>query len=271
MPTACAQLIVGMAGGKERRYQAEQQTGAERQEQREADDRQIERHLIQARHRDAVRDQDEQSAMERDGQGEAGQSSRRTEQQAFRQHHPQQPPALGPKRGAQAQLALASRAPRKQEIGHVDAGDQQHQAHRAGEDQQRRADLLHGQLVNRHHAHRPGGVALRHFRFELRGNRLHLVGGLLHRHTVAQPRHRMRRAAARRRAQPLQRPAVRHQEIGPLALDRESRRHHADDRARARVGGERHAQHVRPSAEPRLPEFVADHDDAVVALEVLVR
>ena len=30
------------------------------------------------------------------------------------------------------------------------------------------------------------------------------------------------------------------------------------------------AEHVAPPAEPRLPELVAEHDDAVVALEILV-
>ena len=132
------------------------------------DHRQIERDLIEPRNRNAIGDEREQPAMERDRQRETGDAARKRQQHAFRQHLAQQPAALRAERGAQAQLALAHRAARQQQVGDVDAGDQQHEQHRAAEDEQRRADLLDGLLVNRHQRDRPAGVALRRFLFELR-------------------------------------------------------------------------------------------------------
>ena len=81
----------------------------------------------------------------------------------------------------------------------------------------------------------------------------------------------MRRPAAGRLAEPLQRPAVGDHEVGALSFDGESRRHHADDRAGPSVRRDGETEHVRASAQPRLPELVTQEDDAVAALFVLLR
>ena len=181
------------------------------------------------------------------------------EQQALGQHLPQQPRRAGAERRAQTQLALAHGAAREQQVGDVDAGDQQHERDRAGEHEQRRANLLDHLLVNRHERHRPAGIALRRFLLELRrdrsSSRRRPAASETPSRSRAMPCDDPRPGAC---AQPLERPAVRNHEVGALPFDRESRRHDADDGARPAVGGERRAEHVGAAAEPRLPELVAE-------------
>ena len=90
----------------------------------------------------------------------------------------------------------------------------------------------------------------------------HLAVCLLERDAVAQAREGVRSAAAAQRAKLLQRLPVRNQEVGLLADDREAGRHDADHRPAPAIGGERHVEHVLAAAQPSLPEFVAQHDDA---------
>ena len=176
-------------------------------------------------------------------------------------------PRAGAERRAKAQLALPHRAAREQQVGDIDAGDQQHEQHRAAEHVQGRANLIDGLLVNRHQRDRPVGVALRHLLFELRHDRAHLAVGLLERHAVAQPRNAVRRAAAREQC---------------AAVRSSSRTESCKRRGRPSIvkpGGitpmtvrgrwfmvSVHAEHVASAAEPRLPELVADHHHAFVAL-----
>jgi hypothetical protein len=61
MATAAAQVIGGGAGGKQGRSQAKEQTRAKHERQREPHHGQVQHHLIQTGHRDAIGYQREQS------------------------------------------------------------------------------------------------------------------------------------------------------------------------------------------------------------------
>ena len=89
------------------------------------------------------------------------------EHQAFGQHLAHQAAALGAERGAQADLALARRAARQQQVGDVDAGDEQHQRDRADQREQRRAQLADQLFLQREDHHRAAGIELRLFLLEL--------------------------------------------------------------------------------------------------------
>src|SRR5262245_6180210 len=78
----------------------------------------------------------------------------------------------------------------------------------------------------------------------------------------------MREAASLRTPQLLNRPSVGDVESCSLSLDRESRRHYADDRPRPAIRADRGPDHIAPAAEARLPELMAEHNDCVIAIQI---
>ena len=69
--------------------------------------------------------------------------------------------AAGAERAADRDLALARRAAREQQVGDVGARDQQHEADRAGQHEQRRPQIAGQLAVHRHEQRAPAGVELR--------------------------------------------------------------------------------------------------------------
>ena len=270
MTSAIAQRLVGVAGGHEGRHQTERQAGRQRDDHREREHREIERDLVEPRNRDAIADQCEQAAQAQRRDAQPGDAAGGSQHQAFGQHLAHQAAALGAERGAQADLALARRASRQQQVGDVDAGDEHDQRDRADQREQRRAQLADQLFLQREDHHRAPGIALWLFFFELGVDGPHVAVGLLERHAVAKPRDGVGAAAAARRPQLLERFAVRRQEVRLLADDREAGRHHANHRPRTVVGGQGHPQHVGPAAELPLPELVGENDQRVVAAEVFL-
>ena len=78
-----------------------------------------------------------------------GEAAGGREHQAFGEHLAHQPAALGAKRGAHADLALARGASRQQQVGDVDARDEQHERDRADQREQRRPQLADHLLLQR--------------------------------------------------------------------------------------------------------------------------
>ena len=75
----------------------------------------------------------------------------RREQQAFGQHLPRQPPAAGADGRAHRQLALPAHGARQQQVGDVDAGHQQDDAHRGHQHDERMPHVADDVLVQGDH------------------------------------------------------------------------------------------------------------------------
>ena len=73
------------------------------------------------------------------------------EQQALGQHLPRQPPPAGADGRAHRQLALPADGARQQQVGDVDAGHQQHDAHRRHQHDERMPHVADDVLVQRDH------------------------------------------------------------------------------------------------------------------------
>ena len=65
------------------------------------------------------------------------------QEHALGQELADEPPAAGPQRGADRDLARARRGAGEQQVGDVGAGDEQHEADRAQQEEESRADVAH--------------------------------------------------------------------------------------------------------------------------------
>jgi hypothetical protein len=84
----------------------------------------------------AGRQKQEHVALAPNGECQAQNAAQQGQQQAFDQPLPHQPPARGAQREAHGNFAAARGSARNQQVGHVRAGDQQHQAHGRHQDRQ---------------------------------------------------------------------------------------------------------------------------------------
>jgi hypothetical protein len=143
----------------DRRHHAEHQAGADREDERERQRAPIESNLLQARHRARLERAQRVHAPHCDPEPEDAAGQR--QQHALGEELPQQASPRGPERRANGHLALAVRHPDQHEVGHIGAGDEQDQRHRAEKDEQRRADLAHDPLLQSDQLHTPAGIARR--------------------------------------------------------------------------------------------------------------
>ena len=141
------------------RRQPEDQAGDQRHREREDQGRQIDRHLVETREiRRRQREERRHAPARDDGTAEAG---------GERQHHAlgeelaDQAAASGADRRAHDDLAAARRGARQQQIGDVGAGDEQHEAHRAEQHEQRLPRRADDGLMERRDAHALVAVAAR--------------------------------------------------------------------------------------------------------------
>ncbi len=91
MAPSLAQAVRSSPAGEERRHEAEQEARARGQGQREPQDRLVEGHLVQARNGNAIGDQDDEPAMEREGKRKACGAAGQRQQQALGEHLRDQP------------------------------------------------------------------------------------------------------------------------------------------------------------------------------------
>ena len=109
--SAFAQRVGRVAGRDERGHEAKEDAGRKRGDHREGDHRQIERDLLEPRHRDTVADERDEAAMAERSDSQPGDAAGRRKGEALGEHLAHQPPAPGAKRGAHAELTLARGAP----------------------------------------------------------------------------------------------------------------------------------------------------------------
>jgi hypothetical protein len=167
----------------------------------------------------------------------------------------------------------APRRAHEQQIGDVGAGDEQHEADRAEQGQQRRAHVARDEILKLSHGRRVTRVEVGPLGGELLLNPFEFGPRLLDRHAVFQPRDDGVAAPAAglesgRLLRPVERmPDVAPADERPLIIDR---RHHADDGLTLAVEPQRLPDDARVASES-LPQPMTDDDDAMTCFAQLVR
>ena len=159
-PGAFLQSLV-QVGPRElpRGRQAEQHARECRNAEGEAEHRQIECYLIQARN--VGRAGRDEQAQPRPAEQYSEHAAHHRQHDAFDQQLPHHSPTSGSQGEAQRNFLLARRRSGEHEIRHVRAGDQQHAGDNTPQHQQRRAHIpTQGLVQQRHHGNfRPDGLA----------------------------------------------------------------------------------------------------------------
>ena len=200
------------------------------------------------------------------------------EQNALGEQLPHQPlPARAQSRPDGDLLAPPGGA-RQQQVGHVRAGDQQHQDHRPEQHQQRPADVAHHLILQADYVHAEGAVALV-LHPDAIGDDIDVRLRLLHRNTrlephqdvvvlVAPPLHRVRAQGQREKnVHRRHRPFRRHD----LGVQQEAGLQHARHGERIAVQGNALADDVGIGIEKPLPDRVAQNRDRRFAGRVFIR
>jgi hypothetical protein len=110
----------------QRRQNAEGEAGQERRGQREERDRAVEAHVLEARNVCRLRGDQGSSSPERDR--ESGRAAGEAEDERFGEELTEQPSAAGAERDPHREFGAARRRAREQQVGHVRAGDEEHEA-----------------------------------------------------------------------------------------------------------------------------------------------
>ena len=167
---------------------------------------------------------------------------------------------------------------RQQQVRHVGARNQQHQRHRPEQHQQRPAHVSHHLLLQPHHVHAEGAVALV-LLADPAGDHVDIRLRLLNRNSALQPHHDvivlvpapLHGIRPQRQRQIhvhlVHRPLRRHH----LCVHRELRAKHSRHRDRVPVERDRPADDVRVRVEQPLPQAVAQNRDGRLAGLVLIR
>ena len=151
-----AQVVAHQAHG---RRHAEEQPGHDREPEREGERAPVHADLVEPR--DGPRLERLQRADAPHGEAEPQRAAGEREHHALGEQLADQPPPRGAERRADRHLALPRGDPREHQVGHVGAGDQQHQPDRAHEDEQRGPDLAHDALLQPDQLDAPAAVAAR--------------------------------------------------------------------------------------------------------------
>ena len=191
-------------------------------------------------------------------QGAAGERKR----QAFGQQLAEEPGAPGAQRAADRHFLLPGHGAGKQQVGHVGAGDQQHQAHRGKHQDQRIARLADQVVVQRHHYGTDLVIRIGIALLEAAGDRAEVGQSGLRRHARLQPSDGIGPMAA---AVPKTLGA--HIEGDPelrLGGKAERGRHDADDGVFLRVQLDGFAHGVRIAGEAAAPQGVPQNRHLVL-------
>ena len=98
-----------------------------------------------------------------------------SEHGALGQHLSNEPPAAGANRGSDRHFVLPHARTREQEVGRVETRDQEHEQHRAGDDDSRLTDGADHVVEERRQRHLLAGVGRRIRRGQRRGQRLRFL------------------------------------------------------------------------------------------------
>src|SRR5262249_10667345 len=118
----------------------------------------------------------------------SAQSTRKGQQQAFRQQLANRARATGAERGADRKLAAPRGAPRHQQIGDIDTGNQQNKSSHGQQRQQGRLLTFHAESDDRINGHGVSGVVLGILLSQRQPDGVHSRSRLFHRHARFQPR-----------------------------------------------------------------------------------
>ncbi len=266
-PGAVLELDAGIAAGRlECRKHAEGEADQRGEGETEAEYGAV--HGDRAGARQAGRSEGHQRAHAEGRHDGAERAAEQREDQALGQQLADEPPVAGTQRGAERELAPALNASGEQQVGHVDAGDHQHQGHGGEEREERRLDAP-GEVVPEgvDGECRAGSVGID---VELRqgpAQRVDLARGLIDADARLEPCHGAKVVS----------PGV----LGEVVLHRgpqrrlrrqhvlEPPRHHADDDPRIAVEHDGAPDDRAIGAEAAAPERVAEDDDAGAAEAVL--
>ncbi len=253
------------------RQQSHQQTRRQRDERREGQHPHVHTRLVEPREPQPFGHEREQGFDAPQGQHDPERAARQRQQNALREQLPHDPPARRAERRAYRHLLVTRRRAREQKVRDVGARDEQHEADRAEEDEQRRARLRPDQsLAQGDEAHAPVRVRVGVGLGESRGDAAQLLLRLRARHTftdAADDREISTRTLTQlARLARQRRPDLRVGRVPELL------RHDADH-GRAPAADERQllTDDARVSAEAALPEPVTQNDGARPARAELFR
>jgi hypothetical protein len=247
------------------REEAEQDAGHEGRRQREGEDDGVEADLVQARQ--VRRLQGHEQPEEAVSEAEAEDAAEQAQRHALQQQLARDPSASGAERHAHGELLLPPLHAHQQEVRHVRAGDEQHEADRAHQHPEHVADVAHEVLLEGPQA--GGDVRVLEQLLAVPGR-----GGEALEGDGKQPRHvRVRLGDRRSRLETRDRlvAEVAEEDLGPVELEgeielglhvEEAERagHHPDDLVSLAVDDEPPADRPGIAAQPRLPVRVAQDD-----------
>ena len=251
-----------LPGGDE----SENDTGGERDEQGETEDRGVE--LNRADARNVLRDGLDQSFGSPLREKQPEPAAQTGEEHALGQELPDDAHAAGAHRGAQRDFLSASRGAREQKVRDVGVRNQQHADDRAEQDIQGGADVADHVFPQRPGSHAKKRVRLRILFRQTGGDGRQISLRLRDRDARFQSRDGFEAVTAALLGLGLRAVRVgrvlrdRHVEIDRVSLDGELKTggHHTDHGVRAPVERHRFAEHVWITAKMFLPEIVADDD-----------
>ena len=179
-------------------------------------------------------------------------ASDRGEQQTLGEQLPRDSRASGTERGAHRDLPAARHPTRKQQVGQVCAGDEQHKERSADEEVERPCEISNDKIGEWLDRDRLAGVVFRIHRREMLGDARHLQL----RARARDPRTEQRVHFLRTTATAISRVGRKVAPHGAIqaAGPREIRRHHADDAHGQHVQLQRLSKNARVAAEFRPPD-----------------
>ena len=256
----------------ERGDDAEEDAGQDGGGRRRAEDAQVDADVRDPRQSRGEPRDDPAHAEIREPDADRG--ARHREHEPFDEQAAHEPPAARAEGRTNPHLPAADGGAREHQVRHVRARDEQHERDRAEQHQHPQLDPPDEVLAQRDHADAPARAPLGVLRVERLGHTVHLLRGLLDRHTGLETRDRDEVVVPVAAAHlVLVAEPDRHVDFRRLvAADRirEAARHDADDLPALLAEVDRPADDVRRAAEAALPEAVAQDGDVMLA-EDLVR
>ena len=167
------------------RDQSEEHPGDDRHEDRKRQHSHVERRVRYRRQR--RRQEQEQSAEPPPGEQYADGAGNQRQRDAFDELFSDEPASTRTEGVPNAELALSCRRPNEQQIRDIGAGDEQYEADRREQYEQRRAHAADELVAEREDPYGPAGVEVGILLGNLRGDRVQIGFGLLARDPIIQP------------------------------------------------------------------------------------
>ena len=199
------------------------------------------------------------------GKRHANHTARECEHDALGEQRASDAATARPERGTHRQFLLASFRTHQEQVGHVPAGDEQHDTDGRHENPEDLADVADDVIGERAHVRLQ--LQPREHRREQRDHPRHIGVGLGQRDVRLQPRERLEPEADAARRAGVQRHGQ--HDFGTGAQERERRGKHTDDFARPAIDRERLANDVLGATEPALPVAVRQHHSQRVSRRVV--